>query len=146
MAIETTGADLGYLAVLSRDNANSPMTYSQIAEVTNIPGFGAMSDLLEVTHLNSPNGAKEYISGLEDGVELTITCNLRLDHASQSYSAGLIRDQRIKSTRRFSLTHPQWGGTFYFYAVVRGFAMDISPNEAQVVTFTLKLTGGLSFG
>jgi len=140
-----TGADLGYLALLSRDNGDSPYTYSEIAEVTNIPGFGAMSDLIEVTHLQSPNGAKEFISGMEDGQELSITCNLRMDHASHDPSTGLIKDQADKATRSFRLTHPDWGTTCTFMALVRGFTIDLQPNVAQVVTFTLKITGGLDW-
>lgn len=140
-----TEANLGYLALLSRDNGDSPFTYSEIAEVTNIPGFGALSDLVEVTHLQSPNGAKEYISGLDDGVELAITANLRLDHASQSPAAGLIADQFAKARRGFKLEHPEWGGYFTFRALVRGFTIDLAPNVAQVANFTLKITGGLTW-
>lgn len=140
-----TGANLGYLALLSRDNGDSPFTYSEIAEVTNIPGFGAMSDLVEVTHLQSPNGAKEYISGMEDGQELAITCNLRMDHVSHDPSVGLIKDEADKATRSFQLMHPDWGLTCTFNALVRGFAIDLQPNVAQVVTFTLKITGGLDW-
>ncbi len=141
-----TGADLGYLALLERDNVGtSPMTFSEIAEVTNIPGFGALSDLVEVTHLQSPNGAKEYISGLDDGVELAITANLRLDHASHDPDTGLISDQFAKRRRTFKLSHPEWGGYFRFTALVRGFTVDLTPNAAQVVNFTLKITGGIDW-
>ena len=136
-----TGADLGYLALLSRGSATSPVVYSEIAEVTNIPGFGAMSDLIEVTHLQSPNAAKEFISGLDDGVELAITCNMRLDHASH---IALIRDQFEKNRVPFKLTHPEWGAAYFiFQALVRGFSLDLQPNVAQVITFTIKITGGL---
>ena len=138
-----TGADLGYLAVLERGNGTSPETWAQIAEVINIPGFGAMSDLVEVTHLNSPNGSKEYISGLDDGIEMAITANFRPDHATQSPVNGLIRDQLNKSRPNFRLSHPAWPNDWTFRALVRGFSVDLAPNEAQTATFTLKITGGI---
>jgi hypothetical protein len=144
MTMETQ-ANLGYLALLEKSNGDSPETFGEIAEVTNIPGFGALSDLVEVTHLQSPNGAKEYISGLDDGVELAITANLRLDHASQSPSTGLIADQFAKARQTFRLSHPEWGGFFDFQALVRGFTVDIQPNVAQVANFTLKITGGINW-
>lgn len=140
-----TNAQLGYLALLEKGDGASPEGFDEIAEITNIPGFGALSDLVEVTHLQSPNGAKEYISGLDDGVELSITANLRLDHASQDPSTGLIADQFAKNRPNFKLSHPEWGGYFTFRALVRGFTVDIEPNAAQVATFTLKITGGIAW-
>src|SRR6188474_1025710 len=94
-------ANLGYLGLLEKGNGASPEAFTAIAECTDIPDFGAMSDLVEVTHLQSPNGSKEHISGMDDGIEIPVTCNLRLDHASQDPSTGLIADQFAKARPTF---------------------------------------------
>lgn len=139
-----TEANIGYLGLLKYGDGESPETFSEVIEVTNFPGFGAMSDILEATHLQSPNGAKEYVSGMDDGIEMPLTCNFRPDHASHSpLAGGLIYAQQQKLRINFTIEHPEWGGMFTFRALVRGFSFDLQANVVQQVTFTLKFTGGI---
>ncbi|WP_299948135.1 phage tail tube protein [uncultured Microbulbifer sp.] len=47
-------------------------TFVEVPKVLTLPEFGYEADEVEVTHLNSPGGVKEYKSGLKDGVGSTI--------------------------------------------------------------------------
>jgi hypothetical protein len=46
-----------------------------IAEVMTVSGPNLSRDTIEVTHLTSDNGFKEFISGMADGGECTVTLN-----------------------------------------------------------------------
>lgn len=52
-----------------------------IGKVTDLSGLGQENPLIDVTCHES--AAREYIAGLADGSEITITCNLVLDDAQQ---------------------------------------------------------------
>lgn len=53
----------------------SGATYTNVAEVTNITPPGWTRETVEATHLNSDDGYKEFIAGLKEGTEATLTIN-----------------------------------------------------------------------
>lgn len=144
MTTSVSEANIGYLGEIRRGNGLSPQVFTAVAEVTSFGELGAESSLLDVTHLQSPNGSLEYISGMDDGAELALVCNFRPDHATQSYAAGLIHDQVSKTKRDFQAYHPDWPQVAHFSALVKGYKLGaIEPNVPQKVTFTLKISGGI---
>ena len=133
-----TTAVLGSQALLKRGDGNSPEAFITIYEVTSIGEVGEENDLVEATHMLST--AKEYIYGLGDGVEFPVTVNYLY---SNSTHAGLINDQRTKTTRNFQLVLPNLSVKFYFSALVRGYRVAFSPNEVMRATFTMKVSGSI---
>ena len=49
--------------------------YTNFGEVTDVGDVGESSSPIDMTHAESPNGRREYIAGLADGNELTLTLN-----------------------------------------------------------------------
>src|SRR5262245_27506080 len=140
-----TEARLGYSTELRRGSGLSPETFTLVKEVTSIGDFGEENDLVEVTHMTSPNARKEYIYGLADGSEVPVECNYIPDDATHQ---GLISDNKDRTSRNFEMelydTDGVSEGKFLFTALVMGWKIDLEVAEAQKATFTLKVTGEIT--
>lgn len=136
--MSATEAVLGYQSYLCRENTvASPDVMVKVAEVRNISSFGVKRGLAEVTHMDSPDSTKEFISTLKDGVEFSVMCNMLMD-ATQS---GLIDDVETAVARNFELVLPNSLGTFEFTALVLGWETSPDPNNPLEITFSFKITG-----
>lgn len=141
-----TGAKLGYGSLLKKGNGASPEVFNTIAEVTEVSGFGAERALIEVTNFDSANAFREYIAGMKDGVQFTARANFLPNNASQDFANGLGADFESGAAKNFKLSLTGGIGTFTFAALVIGWKPEtISPNAAITATFTLKVSGSISF-
>ena len=133
-------ASTGAGVKLQRGDGASPEVFTTILEEVSIANFGALSQLVEATHLLS--AAKEFLYGLAEGSEMTLTCNFLVTDTTQ---ANMIADQTNKVTRNFKLVFPTSPNkTFSFAALVLGWNLpSIVPNEPVHVTFTLKISGAI---
>jgi hypothetical protein len=132
-----TTAILGSGTTLQRGDGASPEVFTTVYEVVTLTEIGQQNDLVEATHLLST--AKEYVYGLADGVEPTLTVNYK---PTDPTHVGLNADQQNRVTRNFKLKLPTSPVlTFSFAAIVRGWRLNFSSNEIIHETFTLKITG-----
>lgn len=139
--MSATEAVLGYQSYLYRENTLvSPPQMVKVAEVRNIGSFGAKRSTVEVTHMDSPDKSKEFISTLKEGAEFSAMCNMLMD-ATQS---GLIDDVDSGDARNFQLVLPNSLGTFDFAALVLGWEISPDPNNPLEVTFNFKVSGPIS--
>lgn len=131
----TTAAKLTY-GTLFKQGATT------IAEVTSIPDVGPVSEMVEVTNLDSPNGYREYIAGLKDGEEFPVEMNFLPGNLSQ---AGLRTNQDNGTAATYSIIWTGAGETWTFSALVRSTkASGSSPNDPLKKTVTFKLTGPIT--
>ena len=65
-------AIIGYGTIIARGNGAVPEVFTAIAEVISIDGPGLDSDDVEVTHLSSPGGYREYKGGLKEPGEVSM--------------------------------------------------------------------------
>lgn len=73
-------AALGNLA----GGTNGAEVFTEIAEITDLPGFGTTHRTDEVTHMSSPNGWVEHIGlGIKEGKAFTLAMNFVGDDADQ---------------------------------------------------------------
>ncbi|MDZ7906336.1 MAG: phage tail tube protein [Cypionkella sp.] len=69
-----TIADIGYDSSFSIEGT-TPGTYVAVAEVVSIQPPGRTRDSVEATHLKSPDGYKEFIAGMKDTSEVSLSLN-----------------------------------------------------------------------
>ena len=50
-------------------------SYVAFGEIADIGDVGESADPIDMTHAESPNGRREYIPGLSDGSDMTLTLN-----------------------------------------------------------------------
>jgi hypothetical protein len=88
--------------------------------------------------------ARVYRNGLADGVEIPLQCNFipgdtQLDELYDAFKADTIRHFRINRTGASPAE------TFDFDATVRGWNLSGGIGERAVLTFTLKVTGDVTW-
>lgn len=141
---------LGYGCLLKFGNDASPQVFTTVAEVSSIGEFGAERALIDKTNFDSPNAFMEYILGLKDGVELTVTANFLANNATQNSTTGLIKANDVGTERDFKLTIRDTYtlatvGTFNFSALVRAWRVNPSVATLLQATFNLKVTGPIVY-
>lgn len=141
----STASKIGYGTVLSRGDDASPTVYTRIAEVRKIGEFGSERGLIDMTNFDSPDGFMEYLLAMKDGVELPLECNFLPANATQDDDTGLIAQHNSGESQPFRMALPTGFGTFYFTALVRAWKANVAPNEGLIATFTLKLTGAITY-
>lgn len=73
-------------------NAASPEVFTAVAEVTGITGPGYSRDAVDATHTDSPGQRREFLPGLSDEGEFSISLNF----ASASYT--VLNGEKAKTT------------------------------------------------
>lgn len=135
-----TEAQIGYATLLKLGNGSSPETFTTIAEVRDISGFGYTLDELEATHMESPNGYKEYVAGLKDGDTMTVACNMIRSNAIDTkvvWDAGL--------RRNFELNFPSTLPDYDFSAVPTGWHVTgVAPNDVLQIELTMRIAGAIT--
>lgn len=109
-----------------------------IAELTEIGELSVEVDDIEVTNYDSDVGYKEYIPGMYDGGELTITGNLTSDDAQ----AGLESDYQAGTLQDFIFAFPNsLNSSWEFSAYVKNYGTNQPIDDALKFNATLKISG-----
>lgn len=113
----------------------------ELAMVLEVPMPQETDDLVEVTHMKSPNKRKEYISGWGDGSEGDVVMN----YVPGSPTDILIREAKAsKAPRAYKVVLPTADdGTWEItgFVLVRGYAPSNPMADRRTATMTVKFTG-----
>jgi len=121
-------------------SAASPPVFTPIAEVyeANIPQV--QTDLIDVTHYQSPSGFEETIPGRKRLPSISMTMNFLPSHASQSAQTGVIKLQSDREIRPFRVTLPG-GESVTFNGLVEQTTPSIPINDRMTLAVQIKPTG-----
>lgn len=142
----TTNAFLSNLLVELNLNASSvsPQNYQTIPEVSDFPNFGETTPLEDVTHFQSTS--REYIGGLADGDEFSLTCNrVHLSPSIQQQIIalqGLTRGMRI--TEKDTSVSPNTSVIYTCDVVVLGWSDAPGVGAKNSINLNFKITGGVT--
>lgn len=113
-----------------------------LAEVTSISPPSDQVDVLDVTHLASPNATREFITGLRDPGECSIEMNFVPGSAADTKLQS-VRDGRVPVT--CVVTFPPVGDaaaiSWTFTGILTGYETTMSGDEPMSATVTFKVTG-----
>lgn len=133
---ETT-ADLGYGA---RFGIKDGSVVDYVAEVTSLTPPSMARDTVEATHLESPDAYKEFIAGLKETGEASITIN----YAPSASDALVTAFEAGKGN--FRILFPSGTLALDFAGIVTGYEIgDLVATDKMSGTFTVKGTGKASF-
>lgn len=143
-----TRARIGYGTLLEYSDGASPPNWTTVAEVTNLGGPGLSKDTPDASHMESPDGYREFISGLKDGGEVTVDCNFLPDDVTQGSASGVLYMFETDALARD--WHIIWSGaspqvTWAFKAVVSGVEPNAPIDDKMTLTVTLKVSGKPDF-
>lgn len=114
-----------------------------LAEVTNIGVPERSADVIEVTSHDSTDGHREYIRGLRDAGEITITMLYVAGSASDDACIAAVDSDDVVAVE---IVAKAATGTedITFNALATGYKPNaLKPGEAQTATLTLKPTGAV---
>ena len=99
-------------------------------------------DIIEATHMQSPDGNKEFIVGLSDPGECSYPIHFNASSAVDAlYRAVKAARERVK----VRITFPN-AVTWTFSALLTGYAPAIPINDRQTAQITWKVTGSTVVG
>jgi len=137
-----TEALFAHGTLLEKGDGATTENFSTIAEVTNIGGPGLALDPLDVTSHSSTNGWREFIGGLLDGGEVSLTVNYVPTESTHDASTGLIADMAARTVRNFQLIFPDSGNTTWSFSALVTSCEPGEPVDGQLTgEVTLKVTG-----
>lgn len=108
------------------------------AEVTNITGPGMSRNMIDATHLTSPDQVKEYIAGLIDGGQVTLDLNWLPTDATQ---LAFLTDFLAGTTQSYSIVWSDAGPTTWaFSGKVQAISPTAPKDDRLSATVTIQLT------
>lgn len=129
-------------SVLKLSDMGDPATFTAIGEVIGVSGLGGGGATeIDVTDLSSTG--KEFILGLKDEGEITISMNLDTGDTQQT----ALRTARDAATvRDFELDLTDSGPTtISFSAYVKSFAIDLAVDSKIGLEVSLRITGAATW-
>jgi predicted secreted protein len=136
----TTNASIGFGTIFQMlDRAVSPDTYVDIAEVTSITMPNLSRDAVDATHMQSPDGWREFIPGLKDAGEVTVELNFVFGNASEALILAQFATKTLSACKILFIESPETGVSFS--AIVTGFERTVPLDDKMTATMTLKVSG-----
>lgn len=136
-----TQAAIGYgsLFAVSTDNG---ATYVDLAEVNEITPPSSTFDMVDATHMQSPNSDREFIIGLNDPGEASFEMNF------VPGSAADLKIQSIKAARariKCRITFPN-GVTWTFSGLLMTYEPVVPTDDKMTASVTFKVSGSTVTG
>jgi hypothetical protein len=133
-----TNATIGHGTLWKRGNGASPTEiFTTVAEVTALSGPGMTRDIIDATHMESPERYREYIGGMRDGGEITVTLNLV---AKGTAFANALTDFGANAPVNYEMTWTD-GSKFAVSAFLSSRSQEIALDDKQSLELTYKVTG-----
>jgi hypothetical protein len=145
-----TAARIGWggKVFVSTDNTEANLT--QLIEVVDCTFPTDQTDEIDATHLLSPNRRKEFIPGLIDGGEVTVTINYDPGNATDLLLTAAKNDGTTRKVR-FEIPDNSGTGSIDWNFLTSGFIKKYAPDkmsaDAKITsTATIRITGALVQG
>lgn len=139
-----SSALLGYGSVFEIESDASPNVFVALAEVKSITPPSADVDQVEVTHMQSPDRYREFISGLIDSGEASFEMNFIPGSTSDLRIFELLNLPVGQSRRRVCKISFPNGRVWTFNAEVVGYEPTVPFDDVMTATVTLKVSGGVT--
>jgi len=138
----TTEADIGYGGSVEVQSSTSPDVWFELGEVTNVTPPSESVDVIDVTHMASPNRYREFIQGLIDAGTASIDVNWVAGAATDDYvfawrAAGETRNMRITTNNNTTYTFPSF---------VTGWQPQMPVDGKMAATLEVKAAGAITVG
>lgn len=143
-----TDARLGWGAEVQLGTAISPASLVELGEVRSFNPPSDEADEHEVTHLKSPDRRKEFIQGLIDSGEASMTLNYVPGSATDLLLTDAL-DTGTTRAVRFIIPDASGTGAAAWQITTSGFVKryspdEVSPNSPITASVTIRLTGASS--
>lgn len=136
-----TEAMIGYGSRLAI-KATGDSDFVELAEVYDITPPSDSVDVIDATHMQSPNATREFILGLNDPGE----CSFEMNFIPGSDADAKIQAVRAARERvQCQITFPN-GQTWTFSGILTGYEPAAPTDDRMTATVTFKVTGSYVVG
>ena len=137
-----TGVLVAATSAALSGGTNGTEAFTTIAEITNISGPGMKLELIDATHMESPDAFREYLPSLLDGTEISFDLNYLPGDTNQG---GLRDDQLARTLRNFQIV---WtdddGSTDTFAGYITDFTPSAKIDDKLSASATIKISGPIT--
>ena len=138
-----TDAMIGYGSTFELGNGDGPPeTFTPLAEVYDITPPSDAVDVIDTTHMQSPNATREFIIGLNDPGECSFEMNF-IPGSAADEKIQTVRAARKRVTCR--ITFPN-AVTWTFTGILTGYEPAAPNDDKMTATVTFKVTGSTVTG
>jgi len=114
-------------------SATSGGTYVAFGEITDVGGIGETASPIDMTHAESPDNRREYIVGLSDGKDASLTVNYT------RAQAGFIETHyNVQQYYKITMANAD---TFLFYGIINDFEHLGAVGDKMSSQISIKITG-----
>jgi len=133
-----TDAAIGFGSKFERSSdGTSAGIFATVAQMRDIPFPEVSRDIIDGTHMESPDGYREFVPGLADGGELSL--EMLFKSGGTGYTT-LLADFHSAAPGYYKITLVG-GDTFEFSGFVKGLSGTAPLADAMTATVTIKITG-----
>ncbi len=120
------------------ENTTTPGTFDDVGSVASITPPQLSRDTVEVSSLDPGDGYKQYLVGLKDGGEVTVTVNFDTADAGQTALYSAYEDGE---SHNFKIVFPD-ASNWAFAGYITGYApADVAPADVMQVEVTIRTSG-----
>jgi hypothetical protein len=124
----------------------SPTEYVSLGEILSITSPSANVDMIDVTHMQSPNRTREFISGLIDPGECSFEMNYIPDSAGDLELREILAITTGATRRRQCRIRYPNGVTTTFSGELQTYEKTIPLDDKMTATVNFKVTGIETYG
>lgn len=122
-------------------------TFEELAEVYNITPPSDTVDVIDATHMQSPDATREFILGLRDPGECSMEMNfIPGNDADATLQAVRTARERITARITFPTVGAEAAVTWTFSAILTGYEPAMPTDDKMTATVTFKVTGSYVTG
>ncbi|MGF7161286.1 hypothetical protein FHS85_002921 [Rhodoligotrophos appendicifer] len=137
-----TEVTIGYGSTFAIGDGGSPEVFTALAEVYDITPPSDTLDVIDATHMTSPNATREFILGLSDPGECSFEMNfIPGSDADAAIQAVKVARQRVNCR----ITFPN-NVTWTFSGILTGYEPAVPTEDKMTATVTFKVTGSYVAG
>ena len=111
-----------------------------VAEVVDVAGPGFKRDVTEVTHLDSPDGYKEYKGANREAGDFTLAMNYVPSDPNQNQSTGFMADFHSDDEQDYCVQYPDLSG-YEFKGLITANEITAKNNDKVSANVGIKVTG-----
>ncbi len=130
-----------YGSTLQLGDGATPEVFTSIAEVLELTPPQMSRDEIDVTSHASADGYREFIGGLRDGGDVSVTCNWLPTNTTQDSTTGVLSTFNDNENHNWKIILPNTLATVAFTGFVMDFSPDTPLEEQGKVEFTIKVSG-----
>ena len=137
----STNAKIGHGSKLEiMDYAQNPDAFVEIAEITAITPPAESTDVVDATHMGSPNVTREFILGLTDPGEASFEMNLVPNSVSEKL---ILASRALRTAVQMRITFPNLV-VWTFNGLVTGYQPQVPLADKMTATLNVKVTSSVS--